>query len=371
MIIGILDIDTKKEKNNREAVEKYPNPACGKIYGYHMMQGDEIIYPWKGEKVDKLYISTIFSKTRRHLLKMMSYYESRAKEVIIGGTGWDDYTPGKFVITNLPKEINEVHHRWTYEMYDIDYGIGKTSEGCHVGCGFCMVPKKEGLVEYRVNKIEDIINPKYYDRNPDGSLKHQGSNHIVLMNNNSLADPGFYDDVNTINELKLSVHWDQANDITMINEKNARALSTVNFRGFTGRRRALYFAADLMIKRKIDKETGKKVEYDMMNVIPERVKILKEYGILPSHLSWYMLIGWNTSLEEDLMRFHMLNDLGCNVYAMQFQDLNGKINVNGRGNPQSIHVKHFRRWVNGYAFRKCKFEDFIPYKQDLAQPSFF
>lgn len=73
----------------------------------------------------------------------MDLFHQQATEVIIGGTGWDDYTPGKFVITNLPQEINNVHHRWTYEMYDIDYGIGKTSEGCHVGCGFCMVPKKK------------------------------------------------------------------------------------------------------------------------------------------------------------------------------------------------------------------------------------
>jgi hypothetical protein len=366
--IGILDIDTKKEKNNREAVEKYPNPACGKIYGYHKLQGDEVIYPWSGQKVDKLYISTIFSWSRNYIKKNMDYFHQQAKEVIIGGTGWDDYTPGKFVITNLPKEINKVHHRWTYEMYDIDYGIGKTSEGCHVGCGFCMVPKKEGLVEYRVNRIADIVNPKYYERNPGGSLKHHGSNHIVLMNNNSLADPGFYDDVETINELGLSVHWDQANDITMINEKNAKALSTVNYRGFTGKRKALYFAADLMIKRKIDKETGKKVEYDMMKVIPEKVKMLKEYGIRPSHLNWYMLIGWNTSLEEDLMRFHMLNDLGCNVFAMMFRDLTGKIGVDGQGRPQAPHVKPFRDWVNGFGFRTVKnFNDFDRYQKALKR----
>jgi hypothetical protein len=366
MIVGILDIDTKKEKNNREAVEKYPNPACGKIYGYHKVKGDQVIYPWSGQKVDKLYISTIFSWTRKHILKMMPYYEGIANEVIIGGSGWDDYTRHPYKISDLPEEINQVHHRWTYELYDIDYGIGKTSEGCHVGCGFCMVPKKEGLVEYRVNRIEDIVNPKYYDRNADGSLKWEGSKHIVLMNNNSLADPGFYDDVDCINDMGLSVHWDQANDITMINEKNAKALASVNYRGFSGKRKALYFAADLMIKRKIDKETGKKVEFDMMKVIPEKIKLLREFGILPSHLNWYMLIGWNTTLKEDLMRFHMLNDLGCNVFAMMFRDLTGKIGVDGQGKPQLPHVKPFRDWVNGHGFRTVKdFREFDRYKKAL------
>lgn len=374
MRIGILDIDTKKEKNNREAVEKYPNPACGKIYGYHKMNGDEVFYPWNGEKVDKLYISTIFSWSRKTILKTMPYYESKAKEVIIGGSGWDDYSRSAYVITDLPPEIKAVDHRWTYEMYGIDYGIGKTSEGCHVGCGFCMVPKKEGLVERRVNHIEDIVNSKYYERNQDGSLKYQGSDHIVLMNNNSLADPGFYRDVEAIREMRLSVHWDQANDITLIDDKNASALASVNYRGFTGKKRALYFAADLMVKRKIDKETGQKVEFDMMKIIPEKVAQLKEHGVLPSHLNWYMLIGWNTTLEEDLARFHMLNNLGCHVFAMKFRDLTGKVDVDWRGEPQSHHVNPFRDWVNGHAFRNVPFEEFDRYsraKERSKQMSIF
>lgn len=368
LLIGILDIDTKKEKNNREAVEKYPNPACGKIYGYHKLQGDQIIYPWNGEKVDKLYISTIFSWSKKHIQNNMQYYQSRAKEVLIGGSGWDDYTPGKFIITDLPPEIKTVNHKWTYELYDIDYGIGKTSEGCHVGCGWCMVWRKEGLKEKRVNRIEDIINPKFYDRNTDGSLKHPGSNHIVLMNNNSLADPGFYDDVEAINDYKLSVHWDQANDITLINEKNAKALSSVNYRGFTGKKKALYFAADAVVKHKIDPQTGKKVTYDMLKVIPEKVALLKEYGIKPLHLNWYMLIGFNSTLEEDLARFNMLNDLGCNVFAMVFRDLTGKVYVDWQGKPQSPHVRPLRDWINGHAFRNVKdFRNFDRYQNALEK----
>lgn len=368
LMVGILDIDTKKEKNNRESVEKYPNPACGKIYGYHKEQGDDVVYPWNGEKVDKLYISTIFSWSRKHILKNMHYYEMRANEVIIGGSGWDDYTPGKFKITDLPPEIKSVDHKWTYEMYGIDYSIGKTSEGCHVKCGWCMVWRKEGAVEKRVNRIEELLNPKYYDRNSDGTLKYPGSDHIVLMNNNSLADPGFYDDVEMINELGLSVHWDQANDITMVNEKNAAALASVNYRGFSGKKKALYFAADAVVKHKIDPHTGKKVSYDMLKVIPEKVALLKEFGIRPSHLNWYMLIGFNTTLEEDLARFNMLNDLGCNVFAMVFRDLTGKVYVDWQGRPQAPHVRPLRDWINGHAFRTVKnFNDFDRYQKALEK----
>lgn len=367
--IGILDIDTKKEKNNREAVEKYPNPACGKIYGFHKMQGHEVIYPWNGEKVDKLYISTIFSWSRKHILKNMIYYEMRAKEVLIGGSGWDDYTPGKFKITDLPPEIKAVDHKWTYDMYGIDYSIGKTSEGCHVKCGWCMVWRKEGEIEKRVNRIEQILNPKYYQRNKDGSLVNHGSDHIVLMNNNSLADPGFYEDVEAINELKLSVHWDQANDITLVNERNAAALASVNYRGFSGKKKALYFAADAVVKHKIDPKTKKKISYDMLKVIPEKVKMLKEFGIKPSHLNFYMLIGFDPSytLEDDLERFNMLNDLGCNVFAMVFRDLTGKVYVDSQGRPQQAYIRPLRDWINGHAFRNVPFNEFDRYKKALEK----
>lgn len=359
--VGLLDIDTKREADNHGRKKKYPNIAVGKIYGYHKLCGDEIIYPWNGERVDKLYISTLFSWTKKTLIKNLPYYETLAKEVIIGGTGWDDYSTVPYKTTKLPPEIEMMDPKWAYELYDIDYGIGKTSEGCHVGCGFCMVPKKEGLKEYRVNQIKDIINPKFFDRNVDGSLKYPESRHITLMNNNSLADPGFYDDVAAINELGLSVHWDQANDITLINDKNAAALASVDYRAFNGKRKALYFAADLMVKRKLDPQTKKVVTFDMMKVIPEKVELMKKHGIKPFHLNFYMLIGWNTTLEEDMARFNMLRGLGCEVYAMLYRDLTGKVGVDHRGNPQPIHVKPFRDWVNGHAFRNVEFEQFDRY----------
>lgn len=400
MRIGILDIDTKKEKNNREAVEKYPNPACGKIYGYHKMQGDEVFYPWKDQVVDKLYMSTIFSWSKNYIMENMDYFQLMANEVIIGGSGWDDYTPGKFVVTDLPPEIKAVDHRWTYELYDIDYSIGKSSEGCHVGCGFCMVWRKEGLKEKRVNTIEQLLNPKYFERDLNGKLKYPGSNHLVLMNNNSLADDGFFDDVEQINELKLSVHWDQANDITLISEKNAAALASVNYRGFTGKKKALYFAADSLIKRKLVKvhtasnqvldslgfkrvgtqifddkgnlfeKNELKVEYDMLEVIPEKVRMLKEFGIKASHLNWYMLIGFDPSytVADDLERFHLLNDLGCNVFAMVYRDLTGIPYVNAKKQPQPYYIRPLRDWINGHAFRNVvNFFEFDRYQKAMEK----
>lgn len=340
MRVGILDIDTKKEKMGNGKFAKFPNIACGKIYGYHKLQGDEIIYPYKSQKVDRLYISTIFSWTKPLIIKLLDTLKNVADEIIVGGTGWDWRI-------KLPPDIDAIDSRWTYELYDIDYGIGFTSRGCHVGCAFCVVARKEGAKEYRVATIEDLINPK--------------SNHIVLLNNNSFADPCFFEDIEAIKEHKLSVNWNQANDITLLTPEIAEALKSVDYRNFAKTAKQLHFACDQIIKRKRDPVTNEWISYDMLNVIPEKVRILKDAGIPAQHLTFYMLIGYDTTLEEDLARFHMLNDLGCNVYAMLFRDLNGKINVDGKGNPQGIWTKPLRDWINGHAFRNVKFDEFDRY----------
>jgi hypothetical protein len=130
----------------------------------------------------------------------------------------------------------------------------------------------------------------------------------------------------------------------------------------------LHFSWDQMIKRKVDPATKQRVEYDMTKVVTEKVKMLCEYGIPSHHLTFYMLIGFDTTLEDDLHRFHTLNNLGCHVYAMMFRDLNGKVGVDGKGQPQSPHVKPLRDWINGHAFRTVKnFHEFDRYKAEIKK----
>lgn len=345
MRVGILDIDTKKETDGFGRKAKYPNIACGKIYGYHKLNGDEVIYPYNSEKVDKLYISTIFTNTQPMIKRNLPYWKTRADEIVIGGTGWDDYTKAPYDITELPPEIEAIPHmKWTYEMYDIDYGIGFSTRGCHVGCAFCVVPKKEGMVEYRDTTVTDLINPR--------------SKHLILMNNNSLAHKDFYEDIAEIKEHNLSIHWDQANDITLVNPKVAEALASVNYRGFDAKKKQLFFAFDLMIRKKIDPDQGNTIAYDMMKEVPNRVKMLQEFGIPPHHLVFYMLIGYNTTEEEDLIRVECLKSLGCEIYPMLFRDLNGKVGIDGQGNPQPFHVRALRDWINSGVYRNTEFKDF-------------
>lgn len=84
MRVGILDLDTKKEKMGHGKPEKFPNLACGQIYGYHVQNGDEVVYPWHGERVDRLYVSAIFSWTKPAIERHLPLWQ----KVAGGGTHW-------------------------------------------------------------------------------------------------------------------------------------------------------------------------------------------------------------------------------------------------------------------------------------------
>lgn len=355
MRIGILDIDTKKETDGFGRKAKYPNIACGKIYGYHKLNGDQVIYPYNNERVDKLYISAIFTSTRPMLKRMLPYWEQRADEVIIGGTGVDDYSFKTRNITSLPPEIEAINHApWTYEMYDIDYGIGFTIRGCHVGCDHCVVPKKEGIVEYRDSMVKDLINPR--------------GRHLIIMNNNSFAHRDFYEDIEAIRYYNLSVHWDQANDITLLDDKLAKAITSVDYRGFDGKKLQLFFAFDQMVRKKIEPCTERSVEIDMMKAVKEGVKRLNDHGVPSHHLVFYLMIGFDTTEEEDLMRVDLLKSLGCEIYPMLYRDIyDGKVGVNKWGKPQPFHVRALRDWINSFKYRKIPFTEFKRRAKHLIQ----
>ncbi|RNB90412.1 DNA cytosine methyltransferase [Brevibacillus fluminis] len=138
-----------------------------------------------------------------------------------------------------------------------------------------------------------------------------------------------------------------------------------------------FIQADAMKVESIAPANGKerqRVTFDMMKVVPEKLRMLEEYGIRKRKLTFYMLIGYDTTMEDDLERFALLQKYDSNVYAMMFRDLTGKIGVDGRGRQQASHVKPFRDWVNGKAFRNVPFEEFDRYdkaKQAADQMNIF
>jgi len=62
-----------------------------------------------------------------------------------------------------------------------------------------------------------------------------------------------------------------------------------------------------------------------------------------------MLVGYNTTFEQDVYRFRKLTEMKIDPYCMVY---------NQKDDPR---LRHFARWINSRIYKKCTFEDYIPW----------
>jgi len=75
------------------------------------------------------------------------------------------------------------------------------------------------------------------------------------------------------------------------------------------------------------------------------IAALNRAGIKPYRLRFYVLVGYNTTWEEDWHRFAVLRDLGCEPFAMCYE---------GSG----YRLRAFSRYVNRFIYKKYAWEDY-------------
>jgi hypothetical protein len=294
-----------------------PNLAIMKLSAWHKAQGDTIIFPWRGQRVDRLLASVVFTRNRKEAEHLPTYAE-------IGGTGWD-YT------TTLPDEIEAL--KPDYDLYGIDYGMGFLWRGCVNKCLFCVVWRKEPEFKQAAS-IDALLNPR--------------SNRLVLLDNNLTAAPNVVDLLAEMAERRLRVNFSQGLDIRRMTPEIAAALAKVNFSNHTFTSKQVHFAWDSV---------------GLEQAVKRGVAILKEAGIKPYRLMFYMLCGFGTTWEEDWHRFEVLRELGCDPYVMTYQDLEGK------AVEQDPRLRHFERWVNARIYKACHWEDYKPAQEAIAKAS--
>lgn len=312
MKIGLIDLDGK-----------IPNLALMKLSTFYKKQGAKVFLNNIPKDVDKVYCSVLFTWNKPKAVKLKQLY----KNIEFGGTGWD-------INKKLPDEIENCKPDYDlYTMEDIygrlggimkketriakaetiiNMGIGFTSRGCVRSCGFCFVPKKEGEL-YQVQEIKDIINPK--------------SNVITLLDNNFTADPNMIEKCKEIKERNLIVDLTQGIDVRLMTEEKAEALASIKHL------RSVHYAWDL---------------------IPSENKVIEGIKTLSQHIKTYrhmcfMLVGYNTSFEEDMYRFRKLVEMKIDPYVMIY---------NKQGD---LRLKHFARWVNSRIYKTCDFKEYWPW----------
>lgn len=272
---------------------KMPNLALMKISAWHKLGGDQVFLN-KTCNPDKVYISSIYNWNKSKAIGISLMFPN--SEVVLGGSGIN--------YNWLSPKIE--HLMPDYDLYGIDYSMGFTSRGCIRNCEFCIVPKKEGYMRNHA-PITEFLHPEHEK--------------IILLDNNFLASPECEENLQFILDHNLRVNFNQGLDIRLINEDNAKMLAECKFSDWRFTNRVLHFAFD---------------DPSLEFIIRENVKILKDVGINKTHqLMFYMLVGFNTNFEQDMHRFKVLVELGCDPYVMIYN------------NRKDIPIlRHFARWIN-------------------------
>ena len=306
MRIGLIDIDGGK----------FPNIPLMKISAWHKKQGDSVEWydPMFSGHLDKVYVSKVFSFSPDY-----EYYIN-ADEVIYGGSGYAiQLVNGKEIYDkskdkDLPPEIERMYP--DYSLYGItDTAYGFLTRGCPRGCEFCHVACKEGRKAYKVADLKEFWN---------------GQKNIVLCDPNILAYRGCKNLLQQLIDSKAYVDFNQGLDIRLMTEEKISMLNDIKVKN-------IHFAWDNP-KDKLEKR---------FTYYAERAKHKPNgaYGTV------YVLVNFNSTMEENLHRIYTLRDLGYDPYVMIYD----KANL-----PRKHELKRLQRWVNNrWIFKSCeRFEDY-------------
>lgn len=278
MKVRLVDVDSK-----------IPNLALMKISAYHKANGDDVdFYNPLFDKPDLVYASKVFDFTDDYL-----YYPADV-ELIRGGTGYD-------IALTLPDEIENQYP--DYDLFRCDFAIGFTTRGCIRKCPFCVVPKKEGAIR-PVGDIYDFW---------------RGQDRLMLLDNNLTALPDQFERIcKQLIKERVRVDFSQGLDIRLITAEMAQLLSQIRLW------KRIHFAFDNIALEK---------------QVREGIKILIDNGVAAHKLMFYVLIGFDSSPDEDLYRVELLRGLGVDAFVMPY-------------NKDDDYQRRFARWVNHKAIFK-------------------
>ena len=89
--------------------------------------------------------------------------------------------------------------------------------------------------------------------------------------------------------------------------------------------------------------------------LTDKLKEVTKY-IKPRNLSCYVLVGFNSTIEQDMYRLNRLKELGISPFVQPYRDFN-----NNR--KPTLYEKDIAQWANKHQiFKSCDFADFSPRK---------
>lgn len=312
---------------------KLPNLALMKLAQHHRARGNELRFTKHVERdmlepeYSHVYGSAIFTASANRV----AMFRQQFPDAIVGGT--HNLADNTTVEQHLGVEENEDADYSIYPKFD--GSIGFTQRGCHLKCGFCVVPKKEGKPR-SVNTIASIWRGDPLPR------------HIHLLDNDFFGQPRdqWEARIGEIIDGKFRVCLNQGINIRMIDDDSAKALASIPYYddGFTVRR--LYTAWD---------NVGDEGRFF------RGVAALERHGVPPRNLLVYMLCGYDKreTWERIFYRFEKMTALAIRPYPMIYGDRDRTLPLGGC-NQRIAHrtLSEFQRWVIRKAYTFVSFEDY-------------
>lgn len=307
MQIGLYDVDG----------HNFPNLALMKLSAWHKRQGDSVEFVLPLKHYDKIYVSKVFGDE----YSKISDFVLQADEIVYGGTGFAiTVENGKEVYhkdrdPNLPYEIEHICP--DYSLYpDLTKGkaFGFLTRGCCNNCDFCIVSKKEGMCSKKVADLSEFWN---------------GQKGIVLLDANILACKDRIELLNQLADSKAKVDFTQGLDARFITEEVAEMLAKIKIM-------RVHFAFDFMKNEK---------------AIIRGLRIYKEIvGTNDRNAIVYILTNFNTTIEEDLYRVNMVQEVGFSPDIRIYRKHTA---------PQIL--RDLQRWANNrLLYRSCNFMNYVP-----------
>jgi hypothetical protein len=311
---------TKYKKKNICLIDvdsSIPNLALMKISSYFKQKGfktdliklnysaydhqkkDRVIID--GKKYDKVFVSIIFT-LNKNVVKVKN-----CKEIYYGGVGYN-------YRIKLPDEIE--HNSPDYQLYkNNEYSMGYLTRGCIRKCKFCFIPKKEGKLKIH-SPLNEFYNPKL--------------SKIMLLDNNFLAAPECIEIFKKLKRTRKKITFKQGLDFRLLTEGKAKLLTELNYDG------EYIFAFD-QIKDK--------------PIIEKNIGIWKHF-VKDWQTKFYVLVGFNSTLKEDLERVFFLRRNKFLPYIMR--------HTKCYSSPNRPFYTDLAAWCNQPGlFKKLSFKDFL------------
>lgn len=255
------------------------------------------------------------------LMKIATFHKKQGDYVCLKGVGSFDLTYGSWLFDFSPKGVCDIEGgpgvdmekqlpyqfqdlKPDYDLYGLDFSIGYTWSWCPRKCPFCIVPKQNNP---RVHKSIWSFH--------DSRLKK-----ICLLNNNTFSDPDWRETFEEIWDANLTVIDENGYDLRLLDDEKTSAIKRTKIKG-----NYLHFAWDQM------RDEPK---------IKQGLELLKKYKLNGHNSSVYVLIGFNTTEDEDIHRCQVVNDYGLTPYPMPFH--------------KTKRLMAFKRFINLHYYRKFK-----------------